>query len=177
MTNYREIVTKAIIGKNKKSIKTDYEFAVNDNPNTILGCWIINNTFKGHLNGNTAIINGTFDINVWYSYDNDTKTGVYTENFSYNDTIKMNIDNLSGSEEVIVKCLKQPTVTDVKIENNLVKLKVEKDFSIEVVGNTTVRVAAVDDTLDYEEVYDTPSEDELNINNDNIDENYISVNK
>ena len=79
MTNYREIVTKAIIGKNKKSIKTDYEFTCNDNPNTILGCWIINNRFKGSLTGNNANINGSFDLNVWYSYDNDTKTGVYTQ--------------------------------------------------------------------------------------------------
>jgi len=177
MTGYREIVTKAIIGKNKKNIKTDYEFSPNDIPNTILGCWIINNKFKGHLNGNTAVINGSFDINVWYSYDNDTKTGVYTQNFTYNDSIKMNLNNLTGNEEVIVNCLKQPSVTDVKIENNLVKLKVEKDFGIEVVGNTTVRVAAVDDMVDYEEVFDTPTEDEININKDDIDENYITVNK
>ena len=177
MTGYKEIVTKAIIGKNKKSIKTDYEFSTNDIPNTILGCWIINNQFKGYLKGNTAIINGSFDLNVWYSYDNDTKTGVYTQNFSYNDSVKMNINNLQGNEEVMVNCLKQPTVTDVKIENNIVKLKVEKDFGIEVVGNTTVRVAALDDFSDYEEVYDSPTEEELNINNDEIDENYISVNK
>ena len=177
MKGYTEIVTKAIIGKNKKSFKTDYEFTCNDNPNTILGCWIINNKFKGYLNGGTAVINGSFDINVWYSYDNDTKTGVYTQNFTYNDSIKLNINSLTGSEEVIVNCLKQPSVTDVKIENNIVKLKVEKDFGIEVVGNKTVKVAAMDDAIDYEEVFDTPDEEELNINNDDIDENYISVNK
>ena len=177
MTGYREIVTKAIIGKNKKIIKSDYEFSCNDNPNTILGCWIINNQFKGHLNQNTAMINGTFDLNVWYSYDNDTKTGVYTQNFAYNDSVKMNINGLTGSEEVIVNCLKQPTVTDVKIDKGIVKLKIEREFGIELVGNTTVKVAAMDDYSDYEEVFDTPSEEELDINKDNINEDYISVNK
>lgn len=177
MANYREIISKAVISKGKKVFSQNDKITVSNTPTTILGCWVINHKFSGIKQNDRIIIDGSYDVNIWYSYDNDTKTGVYTENFSYNDTIKMNINNLSGSEEVIVKCLKQPTVTDVKIENNLVKLKVEKDFGIEVVGNTTVRVAAVDDTLDYEEVYDTPSEDELNINNDNIDENYISVNK
>jgi hypothetical protein len=38
-------------------------------------------------------------------------------------------------------------------------------------------VAAVDDMVDYEEVFDTPTEDEININKDDIDENYITVNK
>ena len=42
MSLYKEIVTKAVIGKGKKmtsnslQIKTEYE------PNTILGCWVIN---------------------------------------------------------------------------------------------------------------------------------------
>ena len=89
----------------------------------------------------------------------------------------MNLNNLNGNEEVIVNCLKQPTVTDVNIENGIVKLKVVKDFGVEVVGNTTVRVAAVDEFTDYEEVFDSPSDEELNINNDNINEDYISVNK
>ncbi len=177
MGSFKEIVTKAVVGKAKKSSKDSFLVETSETPNTVLGCWVINHTFNGSNNNGEVLINGGYDINVWYSYDNDTKTGVYTEKFSYNDAIKMNINNLSGNEEVIVKCLKQPTVTDVKIENNIVKLKVEKDFGIEVVGNTTVRVAAVEDTSDYEEIYDTPNEDELNINNDNIDENYISVNK
>ena len=29
MTGYKEIVTKAIIGKNRKNIKSDYEFVCN----------------------------------------------------------------------------------------------------------------------------------------------------
>ncbi len=177
MTSYREIVTKAIIGKSKKTIKTEYEFTCNETPNTILGCWIINNKFKGSINDGIANINGSFDINVWYSYDNDTKTGVYTQNVSYNDTIKLNINNLTGNEEVIVKCLKQPNVTDVNIEKEIVKLNVVKDFGVEVVGNTTVKVAAMDEENDYDEVFDSPDEEELNINNDNINEEYISVNK
>ena len=84
---------------------------------------------------------------------------------------------VSGNEEIVVNCLKQPTVLDVKINDGLVKLKVEKVFGVELIGNTTVKVASLDEVEDYEEVFDSPKEEELNINVDNINENYIAVNK
>ena len=45
--NYKEIVTKTVIGKGKKEFKNDYEITVEDNVDTVLGCWVINHTIKG----------------------------------------------------------------------------------------------------------------------------------
>lgn len=42
MANYREIVTKAVIAKGKKLFTTENKVAVNNQPSTILGCWVIN---------------------------------------------------------------------------------------------------------------------------------------
>ena len=42
MSNYKEIVTKAVIGKGKKTFTTTKEQVVENNPSTILGCWVIN---------------------------------------------------------------------------------------------------------------------------------------
>lgn len=42
MAAYKEIVTKAIIGKGKKYFKNDYTLTPEEKPSTILGCWIIN---------------------------------------------------------------------------------------------------------------------------------------
>ena len=39
---YKEIVTKAVIGKGKKKYKNSYQVTVENTPSTILGCWIIN---------------------------------------------------------------------------------------------------------------------------------------
>lgn len=39
---YKEIVTKAVIGKGKKKYKDTYQITVDQTPSTILGCWIIN---------------------------------------------------------------------------------------------------------------------------------------
>ena len=50
MTNYREIVTKAIVSKGKKLFTTEHTVSVN-NPSTVLGCWVINHliTFSDKL--------------------------------------------------------------------------------------------------------------------------------
>ena len=39
---YKEIVTKAVIGKGKKYFKNSYNLLAEHNANTILGCWVIN---------------------------------------------------------------------------------------------------------------------------------------
>ncbi len=39
---FKEIVTKAVIGKGKKYFKNSYNLLAEHNANTILGCWVIN---------------------------------------------------------------------------------------------------------------------------------------
>ena len=73
MAEYKEIVTKAVIAKGKKSTSNKYTLEPEEIPNTILGCWVINNTFNGTSVGDSIIVNKNYDINIWYSYDNDYK--------------------------------------------------------------------------------------------------------
>lgn len=176
MASYKEIVTKAIIGKCKKKNVSSYDIECEEKPDTILGCWVINHTFSGVNNKGKVSLNGEYDINVWYSYAGDTKTGVTSKRVSYSDLINIPLKNatsIDDKSEIIVECLKQPTVTSVDIKGGIVKLKVEKELGVEVIGNTTVKVAVEDDYDEYEEVFDTPTEEELNINIDNLDDNYI----
>ena len=42
MNNYKEIVTKAVIGKSKKASTNEFSMTVENTPNTVLGCWVIN---------------------------------------------------------------------------------------------------------------------------------------
>ncbi len=42
MGMYKEIVTKAIIGKGKKVSSSKYELIPENDANTVLGCWVIN---------------------------------------------------------------------------------------------------------------------------------------
>ena len=176
MTNYREIVTKAIIGKCKKNSVSNYDIVCEQKPDTVLGCWVINHKFSGLLNGSKVSLSGSFDVNVWYSYDNDTKTAVATHTFNYNDLMPVNLKNsakIDNKSEIIVECLKQPTVTDVKINSGIVNLKVEKELGASITGNTTIKIEAFDDEDDYEEIVDNEA-DELNINMDELNDDYLN---
>ena len=168
--NYKEIVTKAIIAKGKKNSTNNYTLQTEETPNTILGCWVINHTFNGTNLGNKVLVNGNFDVNVWYSYDNDSKTAVSTQKFSYTDTMKMNVDEASGSNEVIVKSIQQPTVSDVSIKDGIVNLNITKELGIEIVGDTKIKVP--DEELDDDYIELTDDEDTIQTV-DKVDTNYL----
>lgn len=174
MSNFKEIVTKAVVGKAKKNSVDSFSVETEEVPNTVLGCWVINHTFNGVNNNGRVGVNGEYDVNVWYSYDNDTKTAVSTKKYAYNDNINVNLkDNtgLSSSNEIIVRSLKQPTVSDVKIDNNLVKVVVEKELAVEVIGDTKIKVSIEELDDDYEIADDNDISDEVI---DEIDENYLN---
>ena len=89
LSAYKEIVTKAIIGKGKKYYKNTYTIETENEPTTVLGCWVINHKFKGSEVGEKIVVDGSFDVNIWYSYDNDSKTDVIRETNTYNEVINM----------------------------------------------------------------------------------------
>ena len=177
MSNFKEIVTKAIIGKAKKTSTNEIMLTPELRPDTILGCWVINHRFNGFNNGGVVNIDGTFDVNVWYSYDNDTKTAVSTGSFTYQDRMPVRLkDNsiLTNNEEIIVRSLKQPTVTNVSVNEGVVKLTVEKELGVEIIGDTKIKVSIEDEEDDYEIVTDDEvmtESDEAAI--EEIDEEYL----
>ena len=85
MSLYKEIVTNAIIGKGKKSFKNTYELKVDNNPDNVLGCWVINHKFEGYKANNKIGVKGSFDINLWYSYNNNQQTTVATKTIEYDE--------------------------------------------------------------------------------------------
>lgn len=173
MSNYKEIVTKTIVGKGKKTSKDKYVLQTEEIPDTVLGCWIINHRFQGTNKQNEVDINGSFDINVWYSYDNNSKTSVTTKTYNYEDAMKLRIKDmnaLNNDNEIIVRSLKQPTVQDVKIVNNQVELNIEKELGVEIVGESKVKIAIEEDEMPWDDIYD----DDQTI--DNVNEEYIKNN-
>ncbi len=157
MSNYKEIVTKTVVGKGKKTFSNNYNLTPENTPNTVLGCWVINHNFNGTNNKNEVTINGSFDVNVWYSYDNDSKTAVTTRNFTYQELLRLRVkepNNLSSNNEIIVRSLRQPTVQDVKIKGTEVLLTIEKELGVEIVGESKVKIAIVEDELPWDDIED-----------------------
>jgi len=151
MANYKEIVTKAVLSKGKRLFTTTGEISV-DNPSTILGCWVINHTFNGIKKDKDIIINGSYDVNIWYSYDHDTKTNVVKQVEHYTETIHMREHEESTEEEVIVRSLKQPTCIRTELDGNKIVYTIEKELGIELVGDIKVKIEANPEEEPWDEI-------------------------
>lgn len=164
---YKEIVTKAVIGKGKKKYKNTYQITVEQTPSTILGCWIINHNFQAKEVNEKIAIDGSFDANIWYSYDNDTKTTVVTKNITYTEEESLTIEQKEiVNKDIIIRSLKQPTCISAKEEGNIINLEIEKELGIEIIGDTKVKISLVEEEETWDILGDKTTEglDKINTN-------------
>ena len=176
--NYKEIVTKTVIGKGKKTFKNDYELTTDTDVDTVLGCWVINHKIHGKKDEEYIKINGSYDINIWYSYDNNTKTNVLTKSVNYEELVKVNLKDdlvLNDDFEIILRNLKNPNCIDVNNKENEITYTIEKEIGIEIIGDAKVKISALEEDDDYEIIEDEPTitEDTLKEIESEIKEDFI----
>lgn len=176
LSAYKEIVTKAIIGKGKKYYKNTYTIETENEPSTVLGCWVINHKFKGTDVGGKIVIDGSFDVNIWYSYNNDTKTTVITKKIKYSESVMVNQKETTDSttKDIIVRSLKQPSCVNAKEDGKNILIDIEKELGIEIVGDTKVKVAIEEDEDPWDVIEDTEYTEEVDKEIDNnVKEDYL----
>ena len=174
MASFKEIVTKAVIGKGKKYFKNNYSVEAKEATN-VLGCWVINHKFKGYKTKDKIGVDGTYDVNIWYSYDNDSKTAVINKTISYNDLFSVKIkEDIDTDTDIIVKTLKQPTCSSVNIENGVINFDIEKELGVEIVGETKIKIGVEDDEEPWDEIVDEETVEDID---ESINENYIEESK
>ena len=114
MAYFKEIVTKAVIGKGKKTTKDKFNVDINSIDN-VLGCWVINHNFSGNIINNNIEVLGSYDVNIWYSYDNNSKTNVVIKTFNYVDPMKVKIkENSKLTNNYAVNKIKSYSFTKEK---------------------------------------------------------------
>lgn len=163
LSAFKEIVTKAVIGKGKKYYKNSYTIETENIPTIILGCWVINHKFKGTDVGGKIVIDGSFDVNIWYSYDNDTKTVVITKKITYSEsvTVRQRETTDSSTKDIVVRSLKQPSCVNAKENAKTIIIEIEKELGIEVVGDTKIKVAIEEDEEPWDLIDDSEYTDEV----------------
>ena len=172
---YKEIVTKAVIGKGKKKYKDTYQIEVEHEPTTVLGCWIINHNFQAKEVNEKIAIDGSFDANVWYSYDNDSKTTVVTKNITYKAEESLTVEQKgTDNKDIIIRSLKQPTCISAKEDGKTINLEIEKELGIEIIGDTKVKISLVEDEETWDDL-NQPKNEDLVI--DKINPNYLNKDK
>lgn len=144
MGDFREIITKAVVAKGRKFTQSNHTISPAHNPCSILGCWIINHQYEAKKVGKTVEICGFYEINVWFSYNDNTKTDVVTERVKYTDVIKLKYrdPDCFDDHDVIAKVLQQPNCVEAVISpnGNKIIVHVEREFLVEVIGETKVCV-------------------------------------
>lgn len=157
MNEVREIVTKAVIAKGKKAMHINHNILTTTHPYSVLGCWIINHEFEASLDNQVVDINGEFEVNIWYSTDENCKTDVLREKVSYKKDIKVKKivnDYMKNTDDIIARIIKHPTVTNAKIIDDEIKLDIDLEILAEVIGETKMQVTvflptqSLDDDID-----------------------------
>lgn len=158
MNEIREIVTKAVVAKGKKSINLNQIISTDVSPYSILGCWVINHEFVGTMHDDVVELKGSFEVNIWYSSKGNSKTDVLRSNVNYSKDIRLvqlvkeYMDG--GSFDVVAKILKHPTVTNAKILNDSIEIDITFECLVEVIGETKMQVTVFKepDNVDIEDL-------------------------
>lgn len=154
-------MTKAVVAKGRERTETTETLCPPNRPTSILGCWVINHTHQARKSGKYVEVSGKFDVNVWYSHSNHSKTSVFTESISYKDRIKLHYrdDPTSRHEEVIVNVVQHPNCTEATISKCGEKfiICIERELIAEMIGETKICVAV--HPCDFEEEWPSRGDD------------------
>ena len=164
---YREIVTKAVIGKGKISNSSDVIVSPTNSASKVLGCWIINHYFVSNYDNGKVFAKGRYDVHIWYGFNNDTETVVHKQTVDYFEEFSLNVKSdevISENNEFVIRCLKYPTCSGLTLnEDGTISVKVNKELSLDIIGEAKLKVQ-------ISESNDWSNDEEIN----NINVNYLN---
>ena len=142
---FREILTKAVVGKGKKQTVTIHELVSPQNISRTLGCWIINSKLQPYIKSESAIyVEGSFDVHIWYGYDNDTQTDVLKKTIEFKETIQFKMkpgEKIGINNELKSFHTKYPTCSKMQLlDNGNIEITIEKEIVVDAIGETKLKV-------------------------------------
>lgn len=145
MNDIREIVTKAVIGKGKRKFETTVMMPeTTEVVSRVLGAVMTNHYIDALKYGHLVEMKGSYDVHVWYTYDDDKQTEIVRLTVDYGDVIELQNalrEQLFDSDEITSEEVVAPHATDVRIEAGMIHVDVALEVAAEVIGETKMRVA------------------------------------
>ena len=154
MNEVREIVTRAVVSKGKKTFHLTEQIKASEKPYSILGCWIINNEFEASKIDNIVKLDGEFEVNIWYSTNNNTKTDILREIVTYKkdiETKQIVKDYLENSDDILARIIQHPTCTNARIFDDYVEVDITFEILAEIIGETKMKVTVFKEDTSWEE--------------------------
>lgn len=168
MNEIREIVTRAVVAKGKRVLDLTENLKCKDKLYSILGCWIINHEFEATKINNVVKLDGEFEVNIWYSTLDNTKTDILKEVIYYKKeiTTKQIVKGyLENSDEIIARIIEHPTVINAKIIDNEITIYISFEVLAEIIGETKMKVKILEEDS---------IEDEIDTIDMDINENFLT---
>lgn len=166
MNEIREIVTKAVVGKGKKIIRLKETVNPKNEPFSVLGCWGINHEFEAiQIDDNKVELLGNFEINIWFAFDNNTRTDVVKKIVDYREIIKTKQlvkERISDPNDVIIRVIQQPTCTNARINDMVIEVDIVFEVVAEIIGETKMMVTVFSQAEPADSVDDDDFENEIN---------------
>lgn len=147
--SYREIITKAICGTARKSLRyTHYidlpEGVVSDQ---ILGCTLthqrLNEPIIKEKSSNSITIAGVYVVQIWYAYNNGKETDVLRCSINFRESFPIEYYDVQNTNSLVAKStiVTPPQILESVITNdNRIKLEVKLDIFAEVIGESKILV-------------------------------------
>jgi len=144
----REILTKAVCGKGRKFSTSTHTVTPPQRPSSILGAWVINTKYEAVKSGDGVEVIGTYDINIWYSYNKNSQTEVAKESVHFVENVPLyylDPKHRASTSEVYAEAVQEPNCIEANISPNgeSVIVRVEREFIVEMIAETKVSVAVV----------------------------------
>jgi spore coat protein E len=143
MFRSKTILTKTIIGQGFKKSTHKHLLEPNHLPDSILGCWIINHNCKCENKGEYTEIQGSYEIHLWYSYENRTLTEVITQTFLYCEEVEVSIFNeldRRAETESFVQVVEEPFCLQSGIEEAIITIDVEAFFLVKEAAELYLKI-------------------------------------
>lgn len=160
----REIVARTICAKGKKRFYKEHHLRPDHRPEHILGYWVGNHQYSAKSFHDSVVITGKYEVTVWYSYEDHSKTDLCKHTFNYSEQIVVGEveGRLEKDEEVLVCERIEPTCNIVKLAGEDIKLGIETAFTVEIIGEAKMVVVAYSPSIlgvDEEDEDDQVGED------------------
>lgn len=150
----REIIAKTLVGKGKLAIQEKQIIHLDENVSKPLGCWIINHKYDTSQNNKNISLEGTYDIQIWYAYDDDKKTNVFYKTIPFSGTFMVSwkrVKTIDDETKQKVHVIKYPTAIGMnQINDHEVEIIIESVYFVDVFQDSIITVNTLEEDKDDE---------------------------
>lgn len=150
MGRCREIYCKTVTGKGRLQTKSKHELQPEERVSHILGCWVMNSTVHAEKHGGHVHLTGSYEINVWFAYDENQRTDVAKHKVHFDEKVDIKPHQGAwkrGECDIRVKTVQPPACLRAELEHDgeSVRVIVESEYKVEIISEAKVLVQVCGD--------------------------------